>query len=163
MDSITILAGVHLLRSWKEDDIKAIEQIAFNYWQSDRLTFKILKVTADAISIGITQAKVNQPGKQYEQKELIDLVHRLFDKYFRNHKIHVHASPYSESPALAVNPDWIKKKMEEYGVKLKDMAKETGLNNTQLSPLITGSKPLSDAMKAMFYFYFRSKEIKDNL
>jgi hypothetical protein len=152
-----ILTGTHLVRFLQKDDIKAIEQIAFNYWQSDRLTFKILKVTAEAVTIGITQ-NFSETGKYLSQKELIELIHMIFDKYFPNHKIYVHASPYVESPALKVNPEWIKKKMDEHGVKLKDIATETGLNNTQLSHLITGSKPLSDAMKAMFYFYFRSKE-----
>jgi len=155
-----ILPGAHLLRSWKEKDIQAMQQIAFNHWQLDKLRFKVFKVTGSEVVFGVTQAKLSSEEKYMTKKQLIELVHKLFDKYFPQHNVKVQASPYEESPALKVNPEWIKKKMEEHGVTLKDMAAETGLNNTQLSPLTTGSKPLSDAMKAMFYFYFRSKEVK---
>lgn len=138
-----------------------MEQIAFNYWQLDKLSFKILKVTRDEVTIGVTQAKLGPEKEYYSQKDLIDLIHKIYKKYFPNHGIIVRASPYELSPALKVNSEWIKKKMDEHGIKLKDIVTDTGLNNTQLSVLINGGKPLSDAMKAMFYFYFRSKEIKD--
>lgn len=156
-----ILPGSHLLRSWKEKDVQAMQHVALNFWQLDRLRFKIFKVTGSEVIFGVTQAKLSSEEKYYTQKQLIELVHKLFDRYFPNHKVNVQASPYEESPALKVTSEWIKKKMEEHGVTLKDMAAETGLNNTQLSPLTTGTKPLSDAMKAMFYFYFRSKEVKE--
>lgn len=156
-----ILPGRHLLKSWKEKDIQEMEDRALTYWRQDRLRFKIFGVTEKDVTIGITQAKLSSEEKYYTKKQLIELVPKVYSKYFPNLKMIVRASPYEESPALKVTPDWIKKKMEDHGIALKEMAAETGLNVTQLSPLTTGSKPLSDAMKAMFYFYFRSKELKE--
>lgn len=151
------LKGTHLLTWLKKETIEAIEQAAFLNWQKASLIFRFLKVSADDVTIGITQA--NKPDDQYlTQKELIKEVHETFDRFFKGKRVLVHASAYQESPALKVNPAWIKKKMEEYGVKLKNIAEETGMNYSHLSGMIGGTKPLSDATKAMFYFYFKDKE-----
>lgn len=137
-----------------------MEQVALIHWQQTKIQFKILKVEGDKVVIGVTQAKISD-GQYLSKKELEAKAHAAFDQHLPGKKVVVHSSPHEESPALKVTPEWIKKKMEKHGVSLKEMSEETGLNNTQLSPLTTGSKPLSDAMKAMFYFYFRAKEIKD--
>jgi hypothetical protein len=155
-----LLKGIHLLKDMDPKTIQDIEKDAFTVWQEFKVIFKIMNITAEDVTIGITQMK-NSNDNYLEKRQLINLTHSTFDGYFFKRRVIVRASPYEESPAKKVDADWIKKKMEEHGVTLKEMSEETGLNNTQLSPLTTGSKPLSDAMKAMFYFYFRSKEIKD--
>jgi ribosomal protein L7/L12 len=152
-----ILKGTNLLHWVNQESIHKMEQAALVSWQKHRISFKFFKVTDKDVTIGVTQAKTKD-GEYFSKTELIKEVHNTFDVYFIERKVMVHASPYEESPALKVDAEWIKKKMDEHGITLKEMADETGLNNTQLSPLTTGSKPLSDAMKAMFYFYFRSKE-----
>lgn len=150
------LKGTHLLTWLKKDIIDQIEQTAFSNWQKDRLIFRFLKVTANDITIGVTQANKGD-SKYLNQKELIKLVHESFDRFFKGKRVLVHASPFEESPALKVDPAWIKKKMEEHGVKLKNISAETGLNYSRLSALIGGNQPLSDSMKALFYFYFKAR------
>ncbi|THU34239.1 hypothetical protein FAM09_24790 [Niastella caeni] len=152
-----ILKGVHLLKWLKEETIKKMEEVAFSKWQNSRLTFRFLKVTDKEVTIGATQANLLN-GQYLNQKELIQVVHESFDKFFPKQRVLVHASPYKESPAQKVDSAWIKKKMEQLGIALKDICDDTGMNNTQLSAVINGVRPLSDAMKAMFFFYFKTKE-----
>jgi len=152
-----VLKGIHLLKGMDQKTLKEIEKDAFTMWLEFRVTFKVFKVTDKDVTIGCTQMKT-QDFNYKTQKELITITHHAFDRHFPGRKVQVHATIYQDSPAQKIDPAWIKKKMEDYGIPLKTIAADTGLDNTQLSPLITGSKPLSDAMKAMFYFYFKSKE-----
>ena len=155
-----LLKGIQHLKEMDPKTIKDMEKDAFVVWQEFKVLFKFLKITEADVTISVTQMKT--PDDKYlDQRQLINLVHSTCDGYFFKRRVLVHASPYKESPALQVNAEWIKKKMEKQGIQLKDIVADTGLNKTQLSVLINGGKPLSDAMKAMFYFYFRSKEIKD--
>lgn len=152
----SILKGAHLLEI-DQKIIHEMEKDALTVWQDFRVTFKVLKVTRKDVTIGATQMKTKD-DQYLDQKRLIYLTHNGFDKYFPGIRILVHASTYEESPAQKIDAAWIKKKMEDHSIKLKDIVEESGLGYSQLSHLINGSKPLSDAMKAMFYFYFKSKE-----
>ncbi|VDH04943.1 hypothetical protein [Bergeyella zoohelcum] len=64
-----------------------------------------------------------------------------------------------------VTTEWINGKMHEYGLKRKDLTAEIGIDKSYLSLLF--AKPenprkiqLSKPMKAMFFYYFLSKELK---
>lgn len=63
-----------------------------------------------------------------------------------------------------VTTEWIHEKMNEHGLKRKDLTAEIGLDKSYLSLLF--AKPdnprkiqLSKPMKAMFYYYFLSKDL----
>lgn len=64
-----------------------------------------------------------------------------------------------------ITTEWINDKMHEYGLKRKDLTAEIGIDKSYLSLLF--AKPenprkiqLSKPMKAMFFYYFLSKELK---
>lgn len=64
-----------------------------------------------------------------------------------------------------VTTEWINDKMHEYRLKRKDLTAEIGIDKSYLSLLF--AKPenprkiqLSKPMKAMFFYYFLSKELK---
>lgn len=79
------------------------------------------------------------------------------DRFFKDKKIMVRAFPYQESPANKVDSSWISKMMTETKTGLQQIVTDTGIDKTQLSSLITGNRPLSQPMRALFWYYFLSK------
>lgn len=64
-----------------------------------------------------------------------------------------------------VSDAWIKAQMQLYRLKRKDLTNEIGLDKSYLSLLFTkADNPrkihLTKAMKGLFYYYFRCKELE---
>jgi len=153
---MTDIKNIHLVNDLEPDVIEKMNYAAVMHRKHSRITFKIVEYSATEIIIRVVQDK-NPNGNQFEQKRLIEIVHETFDQFFPGRKIKVHPIPYSESPVDQVDSKWIEEKMLATGTKLKDIAKDTGLNKTQLSALVNGQKPLSQVTKALFYYYFMNK------
>jgi hypothetical protein len=153
-----IIAGIGLLQDLPEADIDMMEQAALLHRRHSKLSFKILEAGEKIIKIRVTQEK-SPAGNHFPAKRLIEIVHETFDRFFPGKKIHVHPVPYVESPVVQVDAAWINKKMLSTETTLKEIAKDTGLNYTYLSHQINGTKEISQAMRAMFYYYFLAKEI----
>jgi hypothetical protein len=152
-----IIKGLHLLKDVAKPDIDQMEGMAKMYWQEYAITFQIIKVTDSDITIRVTQG--NTPdGKYHNAAALIGFTRLVFDIYFPSHKVLVHPAPHVMNPVDVVTAEWIRDKMLTTGTRLKDIVAETGLNKSYLSTLTNGADPLSDMAKAMFFYYFLSKE-----
>lgn len=132
-----------------------MEHAAIEHKRWNNITFKI--VEADPLIIQVTQGK-NAAGAYHDQKRLIEIVHETFDRFFPDQKIKVHPIPYVQPESDKVDPKWINEQMLRTGTRLKHIAEETGIDYTHLSALVNGSKPLSAPLKALFYFYFKTKK-----
>jgi hypothetical protein len=152
-----IIKGIHTLNDVSENVLKKMEQAALILQQHYSLTFKILDYNAKEVTIRVVQERNPKDGI-FAPKELIDTTHETFDVFFPDKRVLVRAISYKESPVEIVDANWIEKKMLDTNIKLKDIAEDTGLNKTYLSNLINENKTLSQAMKAMFFFYFSVKE-----
>ena len=150
------IKNVHLMEDIPSAELEKLEKGALMHRQYSGITFKVMEYDSKKAVIQVAQAKhVNE--NYFDKKRLIEITHETFDK-FLGRKIHVQPIPYAPSPVEKVDSNWVRKKMLDNGIKLKDMVGETGLNKTQLSPLINDSKPLSQVTKAMLYYYFAYKE-----
>lgn len=152
----TIIKGVHLLTDVHKDDLIKLEDAAIEHYRKAFLSFRIIKIEGKDVVIRVTQGR--EATDYFTLKELINSVHEIFDSYLPDKNILVHGQPYKASPVEEVSKDWINKKLLEYGITLKQITEDTGLNKTYLSALINGGKSISQAMKAMFYCYFKFKE-----
>lgn len=149
--------NIHLLTDIvKPGDLDKMEMAAVQHRRHSNITFKVKEVGKAKVTIQIAQAK-NSGGNYFGQKRLVEIVHETFDRFFPETKLQVHPIAYVESPVNKVDTEWINRKMLEAQVKLKDIAEETGIDYTQLSSLVSGARPLSQPMKALFYFYFGTK------
>jgi len=148
------IKNLHLIAPLlSESDITKIETGALQYRRHASIHFKVESLTENELTVKVFQEK-NFIGKYLDKNELIDRARSLFGKFFPEHKITVHATPYAEPEVNVVTPEWIQAHMKERGVKLKAIARDTGIDYTQLSAVTTGKKPLSQPVKAMFYYYF---------
>jgi hypothetical protein len=154
---MALLKNIHMLSDLDQKSVDLMEHAALQHKRYSNITFKIVEVAPKKVIIQAVQGK-SAAGNYQTQKRLVEIVHETFDRFFPGKKIHVHAVPFKESMANRVDPDWIRGKMTATGIRLKDIASDTGIDYTQLSALITGVNPLSQPMKALFWYYFLSKE-----
>lgn len=155
---MTQIKNLHLLDDMKESDIDKMEAAAGMHKRYSSISFKILEYSAKKVVIRITQDK-SSAEKYFDVKRLTEIVHETFDRFFKDKKIMVRAFPFEQSPVNQVTDAYIRNQMESNGIKLKDISQETGIDYTQLSALAAGNKPLSQSAKAMFYYYFKFKEL----
>ncbi len=60
--------------------------------------------------------------------------------------------------------DWIKSKMQEFGIKRNDLIKQLAIDRSSLSLIISGKRELSKPMRATFFYYFLTYELnRDHL
>lgn len=140
-----------------ESDIALMEMAAREHRKYGNITFRIVEADDKKVVIGIAQGK-SPTGKHQTQKRLIEIVHETFGRFFPDRKIQVHASPYVEPECNQVNQAWLASRMSKLKIRLKDIADETGLNYKHLSNITSGPEEISQAMKALFWYYFKVKE-----
>lgn len=58
-----------------------------------------------------------------------------------------------------VTPVWIKSKMDEVGIYQRDLSRQIGMDETVVSKLINGKRPMTRAVQALFYYYFTLYEV----
>lgn len=149
--------NLHLLPDgFQQSEIERMEYAAIEHKRHNAITFKIIEYTPKKITIQVTQGR-NAAKVYHNAKRLSEIVHETFDRFFPGMKIIVHTIPFVDTPVSKVDIAWINKQMLTSGVKLKTMADESGLNYTYLSSMVNGNEPLSQLMKAFFWYYFQSK------
>lgn len=137
-------------------DIEKLETGAAMHLRHANISFKIIKIFDNELHVLAEQGR--HLSENYADKNtLVTRARELFEKFIPGKTIYIHAVPFVESPVNIVDPGWISKQMLNKGIKLKDITKDSGLNNTQLSAVISGDKPLSQIMKAFLYYYFAGK------
>lgn len=58
-----------------------------------------------------------------------------------------------------VTPVWIQSKMDEVGIYQRDLSRQIGMDETVVSKLINGKRPMTRAVQALFYYYFTLYEV----
>lgn len=150
-----LIKNIHLLQWLNEESALKLEQVALAHQRYSAISFKIKSVDAEEVTIITTQGKSFHEN-QHAQKRLIEITKEMFSGGVEGRRVLVQAVPYVASPTEVVSPEWIRQQMSRYKLALKVMATETGINKSSLSSVITGDKPLSDPMRAMFFYYFKA-------
>lgn len=157
-----IIKNLHLLADIISEADKALmEQAAKAHGMHNNITFKFMAIEDKKVSLRVTQDR-NVNGSHFPAKRLIEIGRETFGRFFPGCKIIVHPVTYQEPMVNKVDDKWIRKKMESTGVKLKTIQAETGIDYTYLSSITSGSDPLSQPMKAMFWYYFIAKELQES-
>jgi hypothetical protein len=159
----TIIKNLHLLDGVvTEKDLDKMEHAALQHKRYSNITFKIIEAEKKKVIIDVSQGK-SSAGNYQDAKRLIEIVHETFDRFFEGFKVMAGPHPYKVPEPESVTPDWIVDQMKEKKVRLKEISDETGIDYSQLSSLVNGSRPLSQPMKALFWYYFKSKSIGKKL
>jgi len=137
-----------------ETGMAKLDAAAAMHKKQSNIEFKLLAVEGNTLTVATEQGRTGS-GKYANLKTLIKRTHEVFDNYLPpSFKLDVEPTEYLESPAATVTPDWINKKMLEKEIRIKQIAFDTGIDRTDLSAWINGLRPMSQIVKAMFYYYF---------
>jgi hypothetical protein len=152
----TIIKNIHLIDSLDDLQVKKLVAGALQHQKFSRITFKILSIETNVIKIQTVQGKT--PQENYaDEKTLIERTGELFGKFFPNHRVVVNAVTYKENPTEQVTPEYIRHAMTEHHVKVKDIVADTGIDKTNVSAWINGTREMSQPVRALFYYYLLVK------
>lgn len=116
----------------------------------------IVGLEEQTITVETEQGKTS--GNYANFRTLTKRTNEVFGKMLPSgYSLDVIPIEYAESPATAVTPEWINRKMLEKGVRIKQIAFDTGIDRKDISGWVTGERSMSQIVKAMFYFYFNSR------
>jgi hypothetical protein len=140
-----------------DDLLTHLDKAAGVYAANANITFKILKYNDSDLIVEVRQGK-NQREKYQDTKGLIKLGKELFIKFFPDHSIHIHPKTYSLPKVDVVDSKWIQGKMNAHRVSLKSIEQLTGISKSNLSAYVHGLRPMSQPVKAMFFFMFSNSK-----
>lgn len=150
---MSVIQGIdRISRQLDDEQLEQLEKSAELHKNQSNITFSIMKMEEGRIYIETTQSETR--SKKYaSEATLIKRTHEVFDKLLPEFKIEVDPAAYMETPTSVVNPAWLERKMKEKGVRIKQIAFETGVDRDSISDWVSGKRSMSQIVKAMFYFY----------
>ena len=147
------IKNIGLLKSLlHEQQLEQLELAAKQRKEESNISFTIQSVLPNIIEIQTLQQE-NRSGKYANELALTKRTNEVFAKYLPNFNLQVHPVTFHPSPAMTVTPLWLEKKMLEKGIRIKQIAFDTGIDRESIADWISGKRAMSQIVKAMFYFY----------
>lgn len=134
------------------DQILKLDKAASRHQEQSNTNFKVLSVSEKTIKVETAQGETTS-GKYATEVTLIKRTEDLFRKHLPAHQIVVSPETFQVSPASVVNTAWIEKMMEQKGIRIKQIAFDTGIERESVSEWVTGKRRMSQIVKALFYYY----------
>jgi hypothetical protein len=145
-----------LTKIYTEQEIAEINQAVKEWISSENIEFTIRSTTAvgvfKSVSVRVTQNYL-ESGVYFDRATLISKTEEIFKPYLLGRMLYIDVIPYRPVITDIVTPEWLEERMVKRGVRVKDIATDTGIDRTSLSGWISGLRPMSQSVKAMFYFY----------
>lgn len=155
---MSTVKNMHYLSGYlSKEESNELEQGAHQYERHVNITFKILEANSKQLIVEVRQER-NSLGEYLSSKELTVRAKELFERFFPDQDIHTRPKPYHEPPPDQVTPKWIRDRMNRDKVSLKKLEKITGIDKSNLSNWVNGNRPMSQPVKAMFYFFFEGSD-----
>ena len=131
----------------------SLDEAAALHLRFSNITFKVISASPDGLIIQTRQGK-HLSENYADANRLVELTKELFTKFINDTvPLTVHPVPYIMAITEVVDPQWISENMLKLGVKIKDISTDTGIDKTNLSAWINGVRPMSQPVKAMFYYF----------
>ena len=145
-----------------EEQVEKLENLALQYQRYARISFKVIAIDEKDKLLFLSVRQGKSPHENYaEATELMIKGKELFAPFFVGYTIRVSPEPYQNSPVEIVNPEWVQKNMNKYKVGNKQMVEDFGISKAEISAMVNGHTVMSQRSKAMFYYYFKTKELEN--
>ncbi|WP_316813617.1 helix-turn-helix transcriptional regulator [Pedobacter heparinus] len=129
-----------------------LDRAASRHQEQSNTNFNIRSIGEKTIEVETVQGETTS-GKYANEATLIKRTEGLFRKHLPDYKINVSPETFQASPASVVNTAWIDKMMQQKGIRIKQIAFDTGIDRESVSDWVTGKRSMSQIVKALFYFY----------
>lgn len=150
---MSVITGIDQLSSLLTvEQLEQLDQAAAVHQVQSNIEFTISKVAEDGVHIETTQSETRS-RKYANEATLLKRTREVFDKLLPNLNLHVEAFPHLPSPTSVVNPAWLETRMKEKGVRIKQIAFDTGVDRESIADWVSGKRSMSQIVKAMLYFY----------
>ena len=123
------------------------------------IIIEILEMNDKEAKVRIEQKNVFN-GYFLNQKQLVERVKTIFEH--TGLKTKVYPLVYKVDLSI-VSIEWIKSKMEEFGLKRKDLMRQLNIDKASLSLIFSHKVKLSIRTKTSFFYYFLSYELNRDL
>jgi len=134
------------------EKIIKLDKAASRHQEQSNTNFNIRSANAKNIEIATAQGETSS-GKYATETALIKRTEDLFRKYLPDYKITVSPETFQASPTSVVNTAWIEKMMLAKGIRIKQIAFDTGIDRESVAEWVTGKRSMSQIIKALFYYY----------
>lgn len=134
------------------EKIIKLDKAASRHQEQSNTNFNIRSASIKNIEIAVVQGETSS-GKYATEAALIKRTEDLFRKYLPDYEITVHPETFQASPASVVNTAWIEKMMLQKGIRIKQIAFDTGIDRESVAEWVTGKRSMSQIIKALFYYY----------
>lgn len=155
------MKNINLLNLSQENNTLLLKKLELHSRFSS-ISFRIVSVSDTEVILSVHQGPTMHQNK-FDHKRLREIAHETFgDFLLQDQKLHVSIKVDVESPPDIVTPGWISEMMHVNNIRIKDIVTDTGIDKATISAFINNHKPLSHVTKAMFFYYFKSKEKMNN-
>ena len=112
-----------------------------------------------ARKVKITQKRLLN-GYILNQRQLVERVTEMYKLLGREVKVRPVVWSFD---ADTITIDWIKEKMDEFGIARNDLIKQLAFDKSSLSLFLNGERKMAKSVKATFFYYFLNYEINRDL
>lgn len=147
------IQNINLLETLlSSEKILKLDQAARRHQEQSNTNFNIRSAGEKTLEVETAQGETAS-GKYATEATLIKRTEDLFRKYLPDYMIRVCPESFQASPASVVNSAWIDKMMQQKGIRIKQIAFDTGIDRESVSDWVTGKRSMSQIVKALFYYY----------
>ena len=151
------IKNIHLLHL-ENNDKERLEAGAKLHKRNSNITFKVISFKDGKKIIRVVQGK-NSTEKYLDKNSLIEKTKTLFNSFSENIKFEnliVNAIVYEDHVINSITPDFLKKELQKRNIRIKDVQIAIGLEISNISAWVNGTRPMSTIVQAMFYFFLKS-------
>lgn len=157
-----LIKNIHLVKNEiDQNTLDHLDQAAYQYARNAGVYFKFHYVRDNEVSFEVRQMNPT-PGSNeiFPVKKLVSIGKGLMQKTFPERKAHIRPLPYVAPDVDVVTPDWIHKELSRLKLSGVKISRMTGIDRSSISNWISGNRPMSQPVKAMFYYMVRSMDQK---
>jgi hypothetical protein len=152
------MKGIELLPFLTTEQKKWLETSGLNYRRYARIYFQILSYSPDELCVKVWQME-NPLNKYLPSKDLVERAKGVFAEILPSEvKLHVRPIAYKKDDLKNFSVQDVNSKMEELGLRAKDLVKLLDIDKSSLSLILKGERELTKPSKAMLYYLFKYLE-----
>lgn len=121
------------------------------------ISVRIVQSNVEKVVIRVEQMNLRL-GVIFNKKELAARARKVIEPILG--KVKILYWPVVFQPKIdSLDASWLKKKMDDYKLKIKDLAQQLNINEDEISNILSGVIPFSKFHRSAFFYFFYSLRI----
>ncbi|MGB0868484.1 MAG: hypothetical protein ACPG6V_01110 [Flavobacteriales bacterium] len=143
------------------NEIKTIESKMEQMSLYGGISVRIVQSTPEKVVVRVEQMNLRL-GIIFNKKELAARARKVIEPILG--KVKIFYWPIVFQPKVgSLDLFWLKSKMEEYQLKITDLANQFSLEEDELANVFTGNLPLTKMLKSAFFYFFHTLDMNEKM